>query len=112
LRFSRLAYAIRLLSGELSLKSDHQLRFEIEGVQVDIHEADSVLAETIFSRATRQRIVNAECNVATPEDLTILKTLADRPIDRRDVAELRKIFVGQLDESYIVTTLKKYQQLS
>ena len=92
----------------LSLRADHQLRFSVGGVQVDVLEADAVLASTIFARSTRHKIVRSECSVATPEDLIILKTLADRPIDRRDVAELREIFAEKLDETYIATTLKKF----
>ena len=45
--------------------------------------------------------------VATPEDLVVMKTLSDRPIDRRDVSELREIFEGKLNEAYIKKTLKK-----
>ena len=93
----------------LPLKAEHQLRFTFGGIQVDVLEADSVLAATIFTRSTRHKIVHSECNVATPEDLIILKTLADRPIDRRDVAELREIFADKLDESYVAATLKKFQ---
>ncbi len=92
----------------VSMKSDHQLRFSFGGVQIDVLEADAVLAQTIFKRSSRLKIVRSECSVASPEDLIILKTLADRPIDRRDVAELREIFESELDESYIATTLKNF----
>jgi Nucleotidyl transferase of unknown function (DUF2204) len=92
----------------LTLKGDHQLRFTFDGVQVDVLEADSVLASLIFSRSTRHKIVLSECQVASPEDLIILKSLADRPIDRRDVEELRELFDGKLDETYIAATLAKY----
>jgi len=93
---------------KLSLKSDHQIRFQIAGVQVDALEADAILAKTIFKRSMRRKIVTAECNIATPEDLIILKTLADRSIDRRDIEELREIFSNSLDETYITATLNKF----
>ena len=34
-----------------------------------------------------------------------MKTIADRPIDRRDIEELREIFSGKLDEAYILKRL-------
>jgi hypothetical protein len=77
------------------------------GIQVDILEADPITTESIFKRSIRRVIVTAECNVAFPEDLIILKTIADCPIDRRDIAELREIFASSLDELYISDTLKK-----
>ena len=91
------------------MKADHQLRLTFAGIQIDVLEADAVLGATIFGRSVRRKIVNAECHVATPEDIIILKTLADRPIDRRDVAELREIFAGALNETYISSTLKQVQ---
>ncbi len=107
--FDRLESHLLTHGAKLSLKSDHQLRFTFGDIQVDVLEADPVLETTIFKRSVRHRIVNAECNVATPEDLIILKTLADRPIDRRDVAELREIFANKLDEEYVTGTLKRFQ---
>ena len=89
------------------IKSPHQMRMRFNGIQVDILEADPITTESIFKRSIRRVIVTAECNVATPEDLIILKTIADRPIDRRDIAELREIFASRLDELYISDTLKK-----
>lgn len=93
----------------ITMKADHQLRLTFAGIQIDVLEADAVLGATIFGRSVRRKIVNAECNVATPEDIIILKTLAARPIDRRDVAELREIFAGALNETYISSTLKQFQ---
>ncbi len=93
----------------ITMKADHQLRLTFAGIQIDVLEADAVLGANIFARSVRRKIVTAECNVATPEDIIILKTLADRPIDRRDVAELREIFAGALDETYISTTLNKFK---
>ena len=106
--FERLKTFLVSHGAVVDLETEHQIRFKFAGIQVDCLEADSVLSKTIFARAMRMKIVNTACNVATPEDLIILKTLADRPIDRRDVAELREIFAESLDEVYIVETLKKY----
>jgi hypothetical protein len=89
------------------LDAEHQLRFKFNKVFIDVLEADKVLRECIFKRASRMKINKAIANVASPEDLIILKTMADRPIDRRDVAELREIFSDNLDETYIEQTIKK-----
>ena len=93
---------------KLEIKADHQLRLSFGGVQIDVLEADPVLGKTIFKRSIRRKIVNSSCNVATHEDLIILKTLADRPIDRRDVAELREIFEGNIDEAYVSQMLSQF----
>lgn len=107
--FAKLTQHLAARGARVLLKADHQLRIELAGIHVDILEADQILSETIFTRSERRKIVNAICNIATPEDLIILKTLSDRPIDRRDIAELREIFEGKLDENYVDSTLKKYR---
>jgi len=107
--FPRLEQHLQGHGAQLNMKADHQLRFSYEGVPIDVLEADPVLSETIFTRSVRCNIVTASCHVATPEDLIILKTLADRPIDRRDVAELRELFSGKIDENYISLTLGRFQ---
>ena len=93
----------------LNTRGEHQIRLTFAGIQIDILEADIVLAASIFDRSMRHKIVSVECHVATPEDIIILKTLADRPIDRRDIAELRELFAGALDEQYIAKVLQHYQ---
>jgi hypothetical protein len=93
----------------VEFQAEHRLRLIYEGIQVDILETDHVLAETIFLRAVTKKIVSNIANIASPEDLIILKTLADRPIDRRDVEELREIFQGRLNQQYIDSTLLKYK---
>lgn len=39
--------------------------------------------------------------IASPEDIIVLKSLADRSIDKRDIQELREILGKKLDETYI-----------
>jgi len=39
-----------------------------------------------------------------------MKSIADRPIDRRDIEELREIFRGKLDTRYIRRRLKALQK--
>lgn len=97
--------------GVVTMRGEHQLRMTLSGIQVYILESDAILGKSIFARALRRKLVNAECKLATPEDLVILKTLADRPIDRRDIAELREIFAGSLDESYITSMLDQFRSV-
>lgn len=56
-----------------------------------------------------KKIGNQCVKIATAEDLIVLKTLADRWLDRRDNEELREIFRDKLDERYID---KKVQQMN
>ena len=93
----------------IEFQGEHQLRLSYKGIQVDILEIDHVMEESIFLRAVTKKIVSKMANIASPEDLIVLKTLADRPIDRRDVEELKEIFQGRLDQQYIDSTLLKYQ---
>lgn len=94
----------------VTMRGEHQLRMTFSGVAIDLLEADPILGARIFKRTVRRRIVSTECNVATPEDIIVLKTLADRPIDRRDIVELREIFADTLDESYIAKMLNQIEQ--
>ena len=103
----RLKSTLLNIGAYCDLEAPHQLRFKLNDIFVDVLEADSVMTETIFSRSVRKKINIATANVASPEDLIILKTIADRPIDRRDVLELREIFSGELNEVYIESTMNK-----
>jgi hypothetical protein len=65
----------------------------------------------VVKRAVEKKLGNYFVRVATPEDLIILKTIADRTIDRRDVEELRELFGKSLDEIYIQKKLKKLRKM-
>jgi hypothetical protein len=52
-------------------------------------------------RARKRKFLGRPTRIARPEDIIIMKTVADRPIDRRDVAELEEIFGSRLDRGYI-----------
>ena len=69
-------------------------------------DLDIFLCETDFQRSLMDRRVTAELDaskslwIVTPEDLVLLKLIANRPRDLIDVADV--LFVqGQLDEPYL-----------
>lgn len=90
---------------------DDQLKAKIGSVPIDILLADAYLGRDVVRRAVPKKLGKAVIQIATPEDLIILKTLADRSIDRRDIAELREIFGKTLDEAHIAKTLKKIRKI-
>ena len=88
---------------------DYQIRAKVRRLSIDVLLDDTTLGKDVLKRAQRLPLGKSVVRVASPEDLIILKTIADRPIDRRDVEEIREIFVGRLDERYIKGQLKKFQ---
>jgi len=89
---------------------EFQLKAKVNDVSIDLLYADHYLGVDVVHRAVEKKLGERFVRVATPEDLIVLKTLADRSIDRRDIEELRELFRGQLDEAYIakkITWLKK-----
>lgn len=68
-------------------------------------DLDVFIAESDFQRSLVARRISAEFDerqiwIVTPEDLILLKLIADRPRDQIDVADI--LFIqGKLDESYM-----------
>ncbi|MBF0492154.1 MAG: nucleotidyltransferase [Deltaproteobacteria bacterium] len=93
---------------KISVRSagEHQLKIKIKGVQLDILYADHYLGDQVVKRAKRKKLGKNYVKIATPEDLIVLKTLADRSVDRRDIEELRELFEKKLDEKYIKRKLE------
>lgn len=91
-------------------RGDFQLKAKIGNVPVDILFADHYIGAEVVLRAVEKKLGDRWVRVATPEDLIILKTLADRSIDRRDVEELRELFGKKLDEEYITRKLKRLKE--
>jgi len=85
---------------------EYQVKAKANGIPIDILWADHYIGEAVVHRAIEKQLGNHWVRVATPEDLIILKTLADRSVDRRDIEELRELFRKKLDESYIERQLK------
>lgn len=89
---------------------DFQLKGEVDGVPVDFLLADHYIGRDVVIRAVEKKLGDDLVRVATPEDLIILKTLANRSVDRRDVEELRELFQGRLDEKYIKRNLSRLKK--
>lgn len=70
------------------------------GIDADVFLAETPYQEEVIRRARRERIGGLEVSLATPEDLILLKLMADRPRDRADIADIRFI-QGDLDEAYM-----------
>lgn len=90
---------------------EYQLKTKIKGTPIDILFADPYMGEAVVKRAAQKPLGKHFVRVATPEDLIILKTIADRSVDRRDIEELREIFGKSLDEAYIQKKLKYIDKL-
>ncbi len=70
------------------------------GVDVDVFLAESDFQRSLIERRMRVEVDSQSIFVVTPEDLLLLKLIANRPRDILDVQDL--IFTqGQLDESYL-----------
>lgn len=89
---------------------DYQLKSKVDNVPIDLLYADHYIGTDVVKRAVEKKLGNHFVRVATPEDLIILKTLADRSIDRRDIEELRELFGKLLDEKYIQKKLKRLKE--
>lgn len=92
---------------EVRTAGEFQLKAKVNRVQIDLLYADHYMGAGVVKRAIPRQLGHDIVQVATPEDLIILKTVADRSIDRRDIAELRELFQGKLDEAYIHKNLDR-----
>ncbi|MCE9625601.1 MAG: nucleotidyltransferase [Deltaproteobacteria bacterium] len=90
---------------------DFQIKARYKGVPIDLLLADHYLGQDVVQRAKKKKLGDKIVKVATPEDLIILKTLADRSIDHRDIEELKEIFGKTLDQKYISKKLKTLKKI-
>ena len=95
---------------EVKSAGKFQLKAKVKQVPIDLLLADHYVGADVVYRAVEKPLAGTYVRVATPEDLIILKTLADRSIDRRDIEELRELFAEQLNEKYIERKLKKLRK--
>lgn len=70
------------------------------GIDADIFLAETRFQREMMRRAIRDEIWGIPVSVATPEDLVLLKLLANRPRDLGDIADLRLV-QGDLDEKHM-----------
>lgn len=87
-------------------RGEFQVQALVKGIRIDILLADHYLGADVVHRAIDKKLGDRFVRIATPEDLIVLKTLADRAIDRRDIEELREIYGATLDENYIIHKVK------
>lgn len=82
-------------------------------IDIDVFLAETPFQHALLSRRQRVAADGWEAWFVTPEDLILLKLLADRPKDRIDVADT--LFIqGRVDEEYLrrwATTLGIVSQL-
>ncbi len=90
---------------------EHQIKARHKGIPIGILWADYYLGANVVQRAKRKKLGKKKIKIATPEDLIILKTLADRSIDRRDIEELKELFGKKLDEEYMAHKLKHLRKI-
>lgn len=90
---------------------DDQLKTKIGSVPIDVLLADAYVGADVVKRSVPKKLGKYIVQIATPEDLIVLKTLADRSIDQRDIEELRELFGKSLDEKYIEKKLRKIHKL-
>ncbi len=74
-----------------------------EGLGLDILLVDSPFSALVVSRATTLEVLGTGIQVATPEDLLLMKVEANRPIDLDDAIAIKDAFVNRLDLSYLRT---------
>jgi predicted nucleotidyltransferase len=99
-----------LFEGEklpVETRGEYQLKAKVGTVPIDVLYADHYIGAEVVHRAAEKKLGDIFVRVATPEDLIILKTLANRTIDRRDIEELRELYGKKLDENYIERQLTR-----
>lgn len=72
------------------------------GIDIDIFLAESAFQKELLSRRRRESVDDYVLWLVSPEDLILLKLLANRPRDIADIGDV--LFTqGQLDEAYMRT---------
>jgi len=71
-----------------------------KGIDVDLFVCESVFQNSLIDRGIECQFESRKLTVVSPEDLVLLKLLANRPQDIGDVQDV--LFMqGQLDEAYM-----------
>ena len=71
-----------------------------KGIDIDLFVSESTFQESLMSRRIAYEFKGRKLTVVTPEDLVLLKLLANRPRDIGDVQDI--LFMqGELDETYL-----------
>jgi len=71
------------------------------GYDLDIILADAPFLEQVVARSTSVAVEGLSLQVATPEDLLLLKLEANRPDDIEDVLSIKDALEERLDRAYL-----------
>jgi predicted nucleotidyltransferase len=96
---------------QLKKLGDSQYKFKFGSIPVDVLLADPHLGEQVIKRAKKKVFSGAKIRVARVEDLILLKKIADRAIDRRDIEELEELYGTALDRRYLNREWRRLQKL-
>lgn len=77
-----------------------RLFLEDEGIDIDVFLAESDYQREVLRRRRRGDVDGVTVWIVTPEDLILLKLMANRPRDLVDVADIC-FMLGDLDEAYM-----------
>lgn len=77
-----------------------RLYLDGEGIDVDVFLAESSYQKELLRRRCQADVDGLVVWLVTPEDLVLLKLMANRPRDLVDVADIR-FMSGDLDEQYM-----------
>jgi len=92
-------------------QGEHQIKAKHRNIPIDLLLADHYFGENVVRRARTKKLGKYSVKIASPEDIIVLKSLADRSIDKRDIQELREILGKKLDETYIHKKLNQLKKL-
>lgn len=71
-----------------------------KGIDVDLFITESAFQESLMNRCIDWEFEDRQLTVVSPEDLVLLKLLANRPRDIGDVQDIM-FMQGQFDETYL-----------
>lgn len=77
-----------------------RLYLQDHGVDIDLFLAETTYQQELLQRRRLEEINGTSAWLASPEDLILLKLIANRPRDLADVADIRFV-QGELDEGYL-----------
>ena len=97
---------------EAGLRVETKAPWHLRAWKSDILYADLVVAEVpvqdeIIDKAVLHDVAGSQIPLATPEHLIVLKVIAGRPRDLRDVEDVRES-VAQLDDAEIARMLAEF----
>lgn len=90
---------------------EYQLKAKLNDVPIDILFADEYVGSDVVIRSIPKKLGNHIVQVATVEDIIVLKTIANRSVDKRDIEELRELYKKSIDEDYVTNKLKKVNDM-